>query len=296
MTTVTKILVANDQLDGFEAALSKAYVVEHYTGCDVEVAEVLWDSVEEEHFDEEDKARLINLLMQSERKDLEALLEPYKDKIAASEVRVLWQKDAAEAIAEEVSRAKVDLLIKPARPHALKDHFSAPLDWRLVRGIPCPVLISKSASWQTGGSVLVALDAANPGHTALNERIVATAQTLAGVLDARIELVSTYPNVGRLAAERQVAMDYAKLQDDIRAARRSALQEIADKLPGETGIHVAEGRADVVIPELAEELAVTVTVMGTHARGGISKWVLGNTAESLLPRIQGDVVTVHPPA
>ena len=43
----------------------------------------------------------------------------------------------------------------------------------------------------------------------------------------------------------------------------------------------------------AEELQPTITVLGTHARGGLKKLVLGNTVESTLPHLQGDVLTLR---
>ena len=43
----------------------------------------------------------------------------------------------------------------------------------------------------------------------------------------------------------------------------------------------------------ARELAATVTVMGTAARSGLGKLMLGNTAEDTLTRLEGDVLTVR---
>jgi nucleotide-binding universal stress UspA family protein len=50
-----------------------------------------------------------------------------------------------------------------------------------------------------------------------------------------------------------------------------------------------------VIPELANDLGATLTVLGTAARTGLSKLLIGNTAEDMIGRIRGDVVTVREP-
>ena len=67
METLNRVLVVNDQLDGLEEALTKAALLEHYSGCSVEVAETLWDSLEEELIPQPDKANLIAALVAAER-------------------------------------------------------------------------------------------------------------------------------------------------------------------------------------------------------------------------------------
>jgi len=50
-----------------------------------------------------------------------------------------------------------------------------------------------------------------------------------------------------------------------------------------------------VIPQLEEELQPALTVLGTAARRGLGSLVIGNTAENLLGRLRGDLVTVREP-
>ena len=40
-----RVLVANDSLEGLEAALQKAALIEHYSGAEIEVAEVIYDNI-----------------------------------------------------------------------------------------------------------------------------------------------------------------------------------------------------------------------------------------------------------
>ena len=118
---------------GMVQALGKAALIEHYTGAEVEAAEIIWDTIEEEPIAEAAKANLIEAFVAAERHGLENLLAPYSDRIAWAEARVLWDKRTDQAILDEVSRQHVDLLINPSAKHALTDYLHAPLDWRLIR-------------------------------------------------------------------------------------------------------------------------------------------------------------------
>ena len=140
-----KVMLANDRLQGLDVALEKAAMIEHYSGAAIDVVEVLYDTIAEEPakiLPAADKANLIEGLKAAERHGLENLAAPYAEKVAELETRVLWDKNASEAILKELDG--VDLLIKPISRHqALFDRLPAPLDWALARSAPCPVLISK---------------------------------------------------------------------------------------------------------------------------------------------------------
>ena len=294
MITLNKILVVNDSLDGMEQALGKAALIEHYTGAEVEAAEIIWDTIDEEPIAEAAKANLIEAFVAAERHGLENLLAPYRDRIAWSEARVLWDKRTDQAILDEVSRQHVDLLIKPSAKHTLTDYLHAPLDWRLIRECSCPVLISKTPTWSSGGRVLAAVDIADEDHAELSARVVGTARIAAEVLGAELHICCVYSDLGQSVNALQVAMDYEGIKEDMRQARESALAELMAKLEIDDAItHVVEGKPAATIADLAQELEVTLTVMGTAARKGLSKLVLGNTAEDTLVRLPGDVLTVR---
>ncbi len=294
MAAFEKLLVVNDSLDGMPEALSKAALIEHYTGAEVEVAEVIWDTVEDEPLNEIDKANLIEAFTAAERHGLHSLLDPYKDRIAWSEARVLWNKRTDEAILDEVRQQGVSLLIKPGVGYGLTDHLHAPLDWRLIREAPCPVLISQTPAWQTGGNVLAAVDIADTAHAALNDKVLLTARTLADTLNAALHLCCVHSDLGQSVGALQVAMDYQGIKEDMREARSAALADAMKRLGIEDATaHIKEGKPAPVIAHLASELSATVTVMGTAARSGLEKLMLGNTAEDTLTRLEGDVLTVR---
>ena len=59
-------------------------------------------------------------------------------------------------------------------------------------------------------------------------------------------------------------------------------------------VELFEGPPDDVIPQLVIDNQIDVLVLGTHARSGISRLVLGNTAERILPTVHCSVLAVKP--
>jgi len=294
MDSPKRTLVINDKLVGIEAALGKAALIEHYTGCEVEVAEVIWDFIEDEPIPDVQKANLIEAFVAADRHSLKALLKPYEDRIAWSEARVLWNKRADEEILQEINRQRIDLVIKPSGSHSLSDYLYAPLDWRLIREATCPVLISKASSWQTGGAVLAAVDIADASHTELSNEVLRAAGLMAQLLNADLHVACVYSDLGQSVSALQVAMDYEGIKQDMRATREQRLSDALARLGLENvQMHVLEGKPAQVIAALEQELTPTLTVMGTAARKGLGKLLLGNTAEDALSRLRGDVLTVR---
>lgn len=293
-------MVANDSLDGMQEALEKAALIEHYSGVEVLVLATAYDSVAEEPAEilpRHEQARLIEAMKAAERVALHRLVEPFADRMAAVEARLLWAKDAAEAIIDTAAQWGAELLIKPvSQHHPIADYFHTPLDWSLTRSAPCGVLVSKGSTWTPPGPVLAAVDVADAAHPALSREVLRSGGLLARVLGTDLHVVTAYPDLGQRVDELQVAFDFAGIKADMWANRRNALAVMLDEL-GLTAheIHVLEGKPATAIPRLEAELQPAVTVLGTAARRGISRLVIGNTAENLLGRLRGDLMTVREP-
>ena len=290
----SKILVSNDRLEGIASGLTKAALIEHYTEAQVEVAEVIWDAIEEETLPEYEKANLIEAYVAADRQGLRDLLAPYQERIAWSEARVLWNRCPERAILQEVSTENVDLLIKPAAEHTMGDYIHTPLDWRLIREAPCPVLISKTTDWQPGGTVLAAVDVADEKHAQLSDQVLVNAQAMSRILDADLHVVSVYSDLGQSVNALQVALDYQGIKEDMFETRQQLLAAMLKRLNiTDANVHILEGKAAAVIAHLANQLNPTITVMGTAARKGVGKLFIGNTAEDALKRLNSDVLTVR---
>ena len=290
-----RLLIANDSLTGMDIALNKAAIIEHYTGAELMLAEVIYDTIAEEPpevLPPQQQAVLIEGLKAAERNGLEQLVAPYRDRVASIDHEVLWNKNATTGIIEHL--ADFDLLIKPVSQHTqLVDRLNAPLDWSLMRSAECPVLISKQ-DWSDTSVLVAAVDAADTDHQPLNQQILIVANDLANVLGAKLHVVCAYPSLGQKRGELQVAMDYDGIKADMRDSRDHLIHGLISELNIEVAeIHLLEGKPGAVIPATANELGAAVTVLGTAARRGLSQLIIGNTAERIIEALHGDVVTVR---
>jgi nucleotide-binding universal stress UspA family protein len=59
-------------------------------------------------------------------------------------------------------------------------------------------------------------------------------------------------------------------------------------------IHLIQGEAGDVIPQLTREKNIDLLVMGTVARTGIAGFLVGNTAENIISRLNCSLLAVKP--
>ena len=298
MRDIKNILIANDSMDGMHTALEKAAKIEHYCGADVHVVEVVYDAIaeeSEEHLSNEERTRLIEALKAAERRGLQNLIEPFADRVASIETRVTWDREAARGLLKVQAETGAELLVKPVSKHGrIADYLHTPLDWALMREAPCAVLISKQPNWDQAKRVLAAVDVADKDHADLTREVLGTASTLAKLLDTELHLACAYPQLGQSVNDLQVATDFEGIKQDMRESRmKQADARIKELNLDVTQCHILEGKPANVISALANKLPATITVLGTSARKGLGKLFLGNTAEDIIDRTHGDIVTVR---
>jgi len=298
MDQIESILIANDSLDGMHAALDKAAKIERYSGAELHVAEVVYDAIAEEpdqNISPEERARLVEALKAAERRGLQNLTRPFTTRVASLDTRVTWDREAADALLNVQAETRAELLIKPvSKSRRTTDYLHTPLDWAMMRQAPCAVLISKQTDWGNGQCILAAVDVADARQEALTEAILSSAATLAKLLDAELHLACAYPELGQTVNDLQVASDFEGIKQEMDETRTAQLEEWVKKLNLNVACcHVVEGKPATAIAKLANSLSATVTVVGTAARKGLGKLLLGNTAEDIIERVQGDILTVR---
>lgn len=82
---------------------------------------------------------------------------------------------------------------------------------------------------------------------------------------------------------------------------RQSVEEALEKVPspewcaGKTVVRVIRtGVPYVEIDRYAQEADIDVIVVGTHGRGGLTRFLLGSTAEKVVRKAPCPVLTVHP--
>jgi universal stress protein E len=214
----------------------------------------------------------------------------------------------------EVLRGGHDLLMKEAEPN--ENVLFGSTDMHLLRACPCPVwLVKPDQGNRPFAQVLAAVDPAPPPDetdllhlkeeltrkdAALDVRILELAGSLADREGAELHVLHAWsaPGEGLLRGEVMLAQEQVeRYVEDSRAEARKALDRLLAGFPAEPGrrfVHLLKGDPADVIAEFAKSGRVDLIVMGTVARTGIAGLLIGNTAETILQRVDCSVLAVKP--
>jgi universal stress protein E len=298
---LSRILLAGDDRDALVATLAKVERLEHFTGAEITVAQVIYDYIAEEPVRPENVAErdaIIARFTEADQSALERQLDPFRSRVASLSGRTIWSKNVADATIELAQAEGAQLIVKPVTSgDSLVDWVRTPTDWSLMRESPCPVLFTKPGErWDAQRCVLVAVDVADTAHEQLNRLVLDHAARIAEILAAPLHAVCAYPTLGQGVGDYQVADDFSGLKADMKASRQHTLAALCEE--SEITIdqtHVVQGHPARTICQLAEQVNAQITVLGTSARAGLGKLLIGNTAEQIVHRLSTDVLTVRVP-
>ncbi|HVC95776.1 MAG TPA: universal stress protein [Pirellulales bacterium] len=203
---------------------------------------------------------------------------------------------AWKQIIGRVARCEHDLVIvaRSCHDYAWRDllgHTAV----KLVHYCPCPVWVAKPEMDQAELNILVASDLSEVG-----ERALEIAVTLRTLLGGKIHLLHVLESpFARLSSSGLVQASAGRFFRDARAgAQRALAAHIArtgdSQAAGEIDVQVINGGCDSVVLEFIQTHKINLLVMGTAARGGLSRIMLGNTAERLLPYVHCSLLIVKP--
>lgn len=204
-----------------------------------------------------------------------------------------WHNSFHETIIQAQQAESCGLVIKQHFPeNPLKRALLTPDDWKLLRYCPSPVLIAKTKRPWSEGSILAAVDVGNSSaeHKALHANLISIAHEVAAIAKATLHVFTAHPSPMLSASDPTF-----QLRETIEARYREQCAKFVEEFELEDEqMHVKEGPADVLIPEMAKELDAVVTVIGTVARTGLSGALIGNTAEVVLDAVETDVLVLKP--
>ncbi len=224
---------------------------------------------------------------------LASLADALREEGHSVSTRQDWLESSHQTIIAAQQAEGCGLVVKQHYPdNPLKKALLTPDDWKLLRYCPCPVLLIKTDRPWLGGNVLAAVDVGNEDekHRTLHEAIVCHAHEVARLARGELHVLSAYPAPILTAADPAF-----QLRETIAARYRDACQSFQDEYGlSSRQLHVAEGSADLLIPQMALQLDAVVTVLGTVARSGLSGALIGNTAEVVLDALESDVLVLKP--
>lgn len=214
----------------------------------------------------------------------------------------------------EVSRGGHDLLMKEAEPNG-RVLFGS-VDMHLLRDCPCPVWLVKPGLGDRAFSrVLAAVDPAPPADESdvlnvkaelapkdrtLDAQILELAGGLASDDGAELHVLHAWSVPGEDLVRREAMLAQEQVEryvEDSHQKARKAFEHLLATSPAPPDrrfAHLIKGDPADVIAEYAATHAVDLIVMGTVARSGIPGLLIGNTAETILQRVDCSVLAVKP--
>jgi len=199
-----------------------------------------------------------------------------------------------------------DLVVKSAQPSGgVRRILFGHVDRQLLRKCPCRVLLNKPSAQSGLQRILAAVDpepfddASDAVRQKLNRSILDLAVLQARIEQAELHVVHVWPFQleGALQNRAGVTEDsVTQLGETIRRQHEQALAELLSPYTEDvTRVHLLKGRAGEEVAKLAVDQLIDVVVMGTLCRSGISGWLIGNTAETVVDQVDCSVLSIKPP-
>ena len=229
-------------------------------------------------------------LLDEAKSHLTDLVAKAREEGILADSHVLIGKSWLELI-RQVLRNGHDLVVAGTRHLGqLKGLLVGSTGIKLLRKCPCPVWITQPQPEKEIKSILVAHDLRTVGDLAME-----LGCSMAEIHGAQLHVLHSldFPELDSTTP--------ARISTDKSAQfRTNAAQHIHAQLAGyefakPPEMHIVTDRPDFAVLAHIDRHAVELLIMGTIARTGIAGFIVGNTAERLLPRIPCSVLAVKPP-
>lgn len=297
MTALRNIVVVADPQLRDTAAFARAASLAHLSGASLQLFLFAFDPLIGHAGDVH--AHVLQLARKEfmdERRDwLDGQAAALRAQGLPVDAEALWTAAPHEALIAKVLETGADLVVKQAaRDPDLPRWLHSPADRNAIRYCPVPLMLVAHDSPSRPLRIAAAVDAFQDlaQRSPLNEAIVAAAQDLGRLCAAAVSAVSTFPwvalpslNARQLAAIRQQAA-----QEHAQAF--AALCERAGLPPAAR--HHLSGPPLQALPAFVTEAGIDLLVIGSIYRRGLSRLLLGSTAEELLGRVPCDLLLIKP--
>ena len=235
------------------------------------------------------------------RERLERMAVPFRRSRVSITTAVEWDYPVHEAILRRARQIGAGLIV--AERHVGHHNFPGVLkitDWELLRLSPVPVLLVKTGGTYAKPALLAAVD---PSHsyskpTGLDRQILQVGALFSRALRGPLHAVHAYVPFSEPLMETGV-IDPGVIQDIADDAAEKAGKQMAKALR-KSGIpatrqHLVGRHPTEAIDEIALQTHSAMVIMGAISRSGLKRFVIGNTAETLLDRLECDLLIVKPP-
>ncbi len=254
---------------------------------------------------------LHQIMVKERRSGLEELIEGIRTEVPVT-IDVLQGTPFLEII-RKVLQGGHDLVLKSARQkNVMQRMLFGSSDMHLLRKCPCPVWLLKPGEQEKYQCILAAVDIEpsvdDQKTDALNRQILEMAASVAFGQFSELHIVHAWHVVGksmltshRFKSQKEEVKRWIEIQGQDIKNRHRAFENQLQTLLGDKEqdylhlkVHMLEGQAEQVIPQLAEEIKADLVVMGTVARTGLPGFIMGNTAEGILNQLNCSVLAIKP--
>jgi universal stress protein E len=230
---------------------------------------------------------------------MDTLADDLDQKGISCSVNVAWHRELHEAIEDIVDELEPDLVIKRITADTINiNPFAMPVDRHLLRYCKAPLLLIRDSHW-VDKPILAAIDptVTDTKHIALNHNILEYSKMLAQMTKTQLHSVNTFetPNMGPSMDVGWANIDFQSIKVDTTNAHKNKMESLLKEHDLFINpYHVLEGRADIVIPNIAKKIDAQLLILGTVGRTGLSGAFIGNTAEHILANMNCDILTLKP--
>lgn len=205
-------------------------------------------------------------------------------------------------IVRQVIAGQHDLVILSAETGSvIKGAFFGNVALQLMRKCPCPVWVVKPGQSVPCRKILAAVD---PREAApdddLNVKIMDLATSLASRDRAGLHILHAWEvdgNDGDTVRSELTRPQRDAILDSHLGKRQAALDGLLAGYPMskiDHRLHLPREYPEQAIGRLVEQEGIDLIVMGTLARSGLSGFLIGNTAESVMNAVKCGMLTVKP--
>lgn len=242
-------------------------------------------------------------LKENINKTIEAAKEklPLQKRKLTMKTELEWESSVSICIIQHVLRQSHDLVIKAAED-TNSAGFKA-LDMTLLRKCPCPLFLHRPFKHSQDIRIAVAIDPndEDSSEQALTMNLLQLTQKLARNYNGQFSIISCWDFVLehflRTSAWREMPQD--EIEETIQnegQAKYLTLSELIKQagIHNQPTIYHLKGEPSEIIPTIIHDKEIDILVMGTIARTGISGFIIGNTAEDILQKVDCSLWAIKP--
>lgn len=162
---------------------------------------------------------------------------------------------------------------------------------KVVRQSKLPVWVVQNSPAKAVKNIAVPIDLAS-----ISGKLVATGRRLGELLDANVKLVHSVDYSGELACFRypDAQKRIAEYRQNVQKTAHDKIAELAGEDFLSDNILLSNQNISNVLPKMVSDGEADMVVMGSVSRTGIPGFVIGNSAERLLSRLECSLLVMKP--